>query len=296
MTIASADTFEQAVSDVLSRHRLPAAFRRTAEQHYVPLALQLRNMRATDGQLTVGISGAQGSGKSTLADFLRVAAGTTFGWKVAVLSLDDFYLTLAEREALADEVHPLLATRGVPGTHDTDMLCSCLEELRQLGKGERMALPRFDKSVDDRAPQSRWPVVEGPIDLVVLEGWCIGAEAQAAEDLVEPVNALERNEDPDGTWRRYVNDALRDKYEPIFASLDALIFFAVPGFDAILRWRLEQEEKLAVKSPQAPGLMNREQIARFIQFFERLTRLALTELPGKADFVLRLDDTHAVIG
>ena len=136
----------------------------------------------------------------------------------------------------------------------------------------------------------------GVSDLVILEGWCVGAEAQADADLARPVNALERNEDPDGTWRRHVNDALRDSYEPIFSSLDALIFLAVPDFDAILRWRLEQEEKLAAKSPQAPGLMNREQLARFIQFFERLTRLALTELPGKADFVLRLDDRHAIAG
>ena len=296
MTNASTNPFEQAVSEVLSRHQLPAAFRRTAAQHYVPLAMQLKKMRAAGGQLTIGIGGAQGSGKSTLADFLRVAANTTFGWNVAVLSLDDFYCTRAEREALAKKIHPLLATRGVPGTHDIEMLGRCLERLRQLEMGESMALPRFDKSVDDRALELRWPVVKGPIDLVILEGWCVGCEAQAKEDLVRPINALERNEDPDGTWRRYVNDELRKKYEPIFSGLDAMIFLAVPGFDAILRWRLEQEEKLAAESPHAPGLMNKQQISRFIQFFERLTKHSLAQLPDKADLVLRLDDSHAIAG
>lgn len=246
-------------------------------------------------QLFLGVNGAQGTGKSTLADFLQLAAKSMFDWNVAVLSIDDFYSTLAERKMLAGEIHPLLTTRGVPGTHDTDMLAHYLERLQQLGESEHIALPRFDKAVDDRADESRWPVVQGPIKLVILEGWCVGTMAQSDTELQRPVNALERDEDPDGTWRQYVNDQLKVKYESIFSQLDALIFIGAPNFEAILRWRLEQEEKLAATSPSnSSGLMNKEQITRFIQFYERLTRENLATLPKRADFVFRLDDTHSI--
>lgn len=243
----------------------------------------------------LGINGAQGTGKSTLADFLRLAAESIFDWRVAVLSIDDFYYTLAERELLAEKVHPLLRTRGVPGTHDTDMLADYLKRLRQLNEHERIALPRFDKATDDRANESRWPVVTGPIDLVILEGWCVGTVAQASGDLRLPVNTLEREEDPDGAWRNYVNDQLKASYEQIFNELDFLIFMRAPSFDAILRWRAEQEEKLAELSPEgSSGVMNREQIESFLQFYERLTRANLVTLPNSADVVFSLDDTHSI--
>ena len=284
------------MSAFLSRHRLPAEFRRVAERHYLPLAKRLLQMRDGKRQLLLGVNGAQGTGKSTLADFLRLATESMFDWNVAVLSIDDFYYTLAERKALADEVHPLLRTRGVPGTHDTDMLARYLERLLKLADGDRIALPRFDKAIDDRADESRWPVVKGPIDLVILEGWCVGTVAQSAAELQRPVNVLERDDDADGVWRQYVNDQLRAKYEPIFTKLDALIFIGAPNFDAILRWRLEQEEKLAADSPSnSSALMNKQQITRFIQFYERLTRANLAALSDRADFVFRLDGSHAII-
>ncbi|NNL45221.1 MAG: phosphoribulokinase [Woeseiaceae bacterium] len=284
------------MAEFLSQHRLPAEFRSIAEQHYLPLAKRLPQMRDGKRQLLLGVNGAQGTGKSTLADFLRLATASMFDWNVAVLSIDDFYYTLAERTTLAEEVHPLLKTRGVPGTHDTDMLAGYLERLQQLENGEQITLPRFDKSIDDRADESRWPVVKGPVDLVILEGWCVGTQAQADAELLQPINALERDEDPDGIWRQYVNNQLRAKYEPIFCRLDALIFIGAPNFDAILRWRMEQEEKLAASSPAgSSGLMNKQQITRFIQFYERLTKVNLATLPDKADFVFRLDDSHAIV-
>jgi len=284
------------MSAFMSQHRLSPEFRDTAEQFYLPLARQLPRIRNGKKQLLLGVNGAQGTGKSTLADFLRIAAESMFDWKIAVLSIDDFYCTKAERLQLARDVHPLLATRGVPGTHDTDMLSRYLERLRQLDSDECVALPRFDKATDDRADESQWPVVTGPIDLVILEGWCVGTKAQPDADLGQPVNALEREDDADGAWRHTVNDQLRSNYEPIFARLDSLIFISAPSFDAIFRWRVEQEEKLADAAPSgSPGLMNREEIVRFIQFYERLTRANLARLPNRADIVIKLDNTHAVL-
>jgi len=243
----------------------------------------------------LGINGAQGTGKSTLADFLRLAAESAFNWRVAVLSIDDFYYTFDERKVLAEKVHPLLRTRGVPGTHDTHMLAHYLDRLQHLKRDEHITLPRFDKATDDRADESRWPLIKGPIDLVILEGWCVGTTAQPAAALVSPVNDLEREQDPDGAWRSYVNEQLKSNYEQIFEKIDFLVFIRAPSFDAILRWRVEQEEKLADVSPEgSSGLMNDEQIENFLQFYERLTRANLAVLSNCADLVFRLDDTHSI--
>lgn len=297
MTVTNRRLSKQQLLDFRSRHQLPEAFEQTAENHYLPLARRLPELRPDHGPLRLGINGAQGTGKSTLADFLRVASAGLFDWNTAVLSIDDFYYTKAERTVLAKDIHPLLMTRGVPGTHDIVLLQKSLDTLQRLGPGEDMALPRFDKAIDDRASPSQWPVVSGPIDLIILEGWCVGSVSQAGAELVEPVNALERNEDSGGAWRCYANNQLDTRYRSIFEQLDVLIFLKAPSVDAIYRWRLQQEQELASKSPAgSPGLMDEREIRRFIQFYERLTRANLVTLPGKADVVFDLDEAHNVAG
>lgn len=285
------DAFMQ---DFLSRHRLPATFLETAREFYLPLAAQLPSFRHDANSLLLGINGAQGTGKSTLADFLAKATEELFGWRTAVLSIDDFYLTRAERQVLARDVHPLFATRGVPGTHDMTMLSNALDQLGNLPAGAAMTLPRFDKSSDERAKVSTWPRVDGPLDMVVLEGWCVGSEAQRDDAMREPVNALERDEDPDGSWRTTANERLAVLYEPVFARLDALVFLAAPSFEAVFRWRLEQEQKLA-DATAGSAIMDQSEIARFIRFYERITRHNLQILPKRADVVLTLDENHAVV-
>jgi D-glycerate 3-kinase len=212
---------------------------------------------------------------------------------VAVLSIDDFYLTRAERRELAHSVHPLLATRGVPGTHDIAMLRECLARLRVLRRGERCRLPRFDKATDERAASSSWPAVTGPIDLVILEGWCVGSVAETDADLDAPVNELEADKDPDGRWRRYVNDCLKTDYAELFAELDALVFLQAPGFEAILRWRVEQEHKLTdTVGEHGPAVMSDNDVREFVRHFERITRNNQSTVRSNADVVLELDEYH----
>ncbi len=284
----------QELDRFLAKHRLPESFRRIVDNHYRALADWLF-ARATDKRpYLIGISGAQGTGKSTLADFLALELEYQHGWHVAVLSLDDFYFTKAQRAELARTVYPLLVTRGPPGTHDTTMLLDCLGALDDLPAGQRLRLPRFDKARDDRAEPSAWPEVVGPVDLVILEGWCVGAVAQPDAELAEPSNGLERDEDPSGVWRRYVNERLRTVYPPVFSKLEALVFLKAPSFDSVYRWRLEQETKLADRaSPGTPGVMDADEIARFIELDERVTRSNLDRLAESADVVFVLDEDHA---
>lgn len=241
----------------------------------------------------LGISGAQGTGKSTLAGLLGDVLHLGHGRRAAVLSLDDFYLPRDERAVLADRVHPLLATRGVPGTHDLGLLNRTLDAALALRQGATLCLPRFDKGRDDRADESAWPVLAGPFDVVMLEGWCIGADAQPAAALAEPVNALEAAGDPDGRWRGYVNDCLAGAYRELFARLQALVFLRAPGLEAVRRWRTRQEHALATRS-DAPRAMSDAAVRRFIQHFERLSRHCLQTLPGRADAVLALREDHGV--
>ena len=283
----------QKIEDFISAHRLPDKYFKLIENHYSYLAEWLMKTRISERTFFLGVNGAQGTGKTTLAAYLQLALEQGCGWRVAVLSIDDFYLTKLERAQLAENIHPLLATRGVPGTHDIQMLAECIERLKALGPNETMALPRFDKSLDDRAESDSWPTVSGPIDLIVLEGWCVGSFPQSEEALREAINDLEEHQDTSGDWRLYVNEQLKGPYAELFARLDALVFLQAPDFDAIYRWRVKQEEKLArISGHGAAGIMNREQIADFIQHYERLTRANIAGLPETADVTFELDDNH----
>ena len=285
---------EKYIQDFLNAQRLPASFVQTIESWYQPLAGNIaRHQESSHGPLMVGINGSQGSGKSTLAALLALMLHEKHGLDTVTLSLDDFYLTRDARARLAEQVHPLLATRGVPGTHDVPMLRDCLSTLRKLEPGEHCRLPRFDKAADDRAGEASWPGVPGPVDVVILEGWCVGSAAEPDAGLEVPVNELEAERDADGRWRRYVNERLRTDYAAVFAELDALVFLQAPDFESILRWRIEQEQKLAAATEAtAGGVMNPRQVAAFIRYFERITRRNLDVIRSSADIVLELDEYH----
>lgn len=230
------------------------------------------------------ISGVQGSGKSTLAAQVATLARGR-GLRVAVLSIDDFYLQAARRRQLAAEVHPLLATRGPPGTHDLPLALAVMARLRG---GLRVRLPRFDKLADDRVRESEWTYADTPLDLVLLEGWLLGVPPQQASDLVRPLNALERTEDAGAQWRAWCNAALAHEYPPLWRQLDALWMLAAPSFDVVPAWRWQQEQSLLARSPMQPG-MSRAQLERFVQLFERVSRHALHVLPALAQRVIHLD-------
>lgn len=241
------------------------------------------------GLFVLGICGAQGSGKSTLAAALERRL-TADGVAVAVLSLDDLYRTHAERQVLAREVHPLLATRGVPGTHDIEL---GLATIAALERGEAVPLPRFDKAVDDRAAQGQWPCAPAGTQVLLLEGWCLGARPQEAGELARPVNQLEAGEDPAGTWRASANAVLAGDYQRLFARIDRLVLLAAPNWEVVAQWREQQEAGLRERG--GARVMDRAGVARFIQHYERLTRHILAEMPSRADLVARLGPLREVL-
>lgn len=250
----------RAVDDLIRRHERPG---------HMPL---------------IAIAGAQGSGKSTLA---AEAARTL---SCATLSLDDVYLTKAERAVLAARRHPLFAVRGPPGTHDLGLLDDILGRLRAAAPAGRTPLPAFDKRTDDRRPEAGGPVYEGRPRAVLLEGWCLGATPVDEAELALPINDLERIDDPDTAWRRAINHSLKTDYARLFATFDALLFLRAPAFDLVLDWRAEQEAGLT----GAPvSVARRAELARFVQHFERISRHMLAGGVA-ADVVAELDEGRAV--
>lgn len=242
---------------------------------------QRRRLRRT---VVIGLCGAQGSGKSSTAGRLAQALATD-GCSMAVVSLDDIYYPKQTRAALARRIHPLLRTRGVPGTHDVPLGLEVIANLMSAAPDGATMLPRFDKALDDRLPEAQWETQAGRPDVVLFEGWCVGAVAQPEEALQQPVNDLERLEDGEGTWRRYVNQRLQGDYQSLFALLDFVFFLEAPSFEQVFAWRKEQESHLAARAPGA-RIMNDSELTRFIAHYERITRQLLAE--PQADVVIEL--------
>lgn len=256
----------------------------------------LARLRPASARWIVGLSGVQGSGKTTFAHQLATSAHAR-GFPCETLSLDDFYRGRRERQWLAREVHPLLATRGVPGTHDLDLLARTLAALADASDENPARVPRFDKGRDTRLPPSRWRRVTRRPRLVLLEGWCVGVPPQPARALPRPINALERVEDANGVWRRWVNAQLAGAYARLWARLDALIVLAAPDFAIVTYWRAGQERML--RERDAPRAMDAAALKRFLMHYERLSRHALRTLPARADvcILLRADrSARAIIG
>ena len=242
--------------------------------------------------LVLGLCGTQASGKSTAAAQLAEHFGGQ-GLNVGVLSLDDLDLGRTVRAEMAKVAHPLFATRGPPGTHDTAIGIATLDAVK---RGDPVMLPRFDKRADEPLPSREWPLLDGPCDLLIFEGWCVGAVSVPDAMLAEPVNALEREKDPDGIWRHSWNTHLADETAALFARIDRLAYLRPPSFEIVRIWRSEQERRYqAQEGERAAAAMTDEQVARFIAHYERLTRWIMDEMPGRADVTIRLDEGRNVL-
>ena len=288
------------IKKFIQSERLPASFISVAQDYYLPLAEHVAGWHIeADAPLGVAINGGHGSGKSTLARFMSVYLSEQYGLRTFVLSLDDLYKTKAERLELGASVHPLLATRGVPGTHDLKIGMECANVC--LGyENKSTAIPRFEKETDDRAPRNQWYTVDAAFDVVILEGWCVSAVAESESAMDIAINELERDEDSNGIWRSYVNMMLREQYQIFFKLFTKTVLLRAPSFESIVSWRKKQERKLREKLAIAgklvdfSGLMSDAEIERFVMHYERLTRWMLLEMPCRADACLYLNKDHGI--
>ncbi len=281
------------IEQVLSDLGLPTYYRSYISQYFKPLAEHIDEQARFKAPFVLGINGCQGSGKSTAATVLQSLLASEYGHKVVVLSIDDFYLTKSQRLALAKDVNPLLSTRGVPGTHDVALALDILYKLSHLNNKESLAIPRFNKALDDRFSENDWDEVSGPVSVIIFEGWCIGTPSYPDHELSEPINELEEKEDEKGLWRQYFCKALSNEYQALFNCLNYLLMLKAPSFDVVYEWRLLQEKKLTESLKDGTTeLMDEQKILRFIQHYQRLTEHCLNTIPAFADAVIDLDEEH----
>jgi D-glycerate 3-kinase len=237
----------------------------------------------------VGLSGAPGCGKSTLAQVIALLLGY-MGRPCVTLSLDDYYLTLEERQNLAQQKHPLFRQRGVPGTHDWEGLIGDLDKIL-TGEIDGLSLPRFDKSSDDRVRPERFRHLDEMPSVVIFEGWLIGAGPEEFDGLQRPVNALEAEQDPECDWRRQVNEYLATYHRDLVQRLDRLWFLAAPDWNSVVEWRMQQEND-NTSNGRPHHLPDRAAVVRFLQPFQRIALNMLSECGDTADIVVRINRNH----
>ena len=258
---------------------------------YLPISkIIYKNFLKNDKTQVIGLSGGQGSGKSTISNILKILLKESFGLETVVFSIDDFYKTLKQRKIMSKNISSLFLTRGVPGTHDTKMLFSCIKALKN-SKFKKILIPKFNKAIDDRISRNKWLKVNKRPNVVIFEGWCVGAGPQKKRDLLVPINELEKRKDIKKIWRNRVNQELKKDYKKIFRLIDKLIFLKVPSFKHVFKWRLLQEKKLQIAN-KGKKVMSYNQIKNFIMFYERLTKHMLKSLTYKADAVIKIDVEH----
>lgn len=280
--------------NLLAELCLPDRFMSVVETIYWPLVKMIIDGKQ-DVPLIVSINGTQGAGKSTMTAFLKVIIESEQACRVASLSLDDFYKTKRERERLAIDVHSLMVTRGVPGTHDIGLLEQVLETLLSR---RACRVPRFNKAVDDRMDNADWVTEEAGVEVILFEGWCNNSPVQNDDELRQPINCLEEVEDAEGIWRYYVNEQLKEYHQRIFDQTDLCIMLQIPDFACVYEWRRLQEQKLRARLPadRQEGLLDEPSLKRFIEHFERISQHTLKYLPALADVILPVSSDHFITG
>jgi D-glycerate 3-kinase len=245
--------------------------------------------------LIIGLAGGQGTGKTTITSIISLILKKYFKLKVFKISIDDFYKTRKERKKLSITKHPLLMTRGVPGTHDYRIISNFFKKIKNK-KFNSLKLPKFDKSKDDRCHKKLWYKINSRPDVIILEGWCVGAKVQKNSQITKPINSLEKVKDLDLVWRKYVNTQLKIHCKNLFKQLNEIIYLRVDNFKILQQWRIKQEKALWLKSKNKKNLriMSSADIINFMQTYQRITQNMFKDAPKYASIVMKLNSNHQI--
>ncbi len=268
---------------------------RMLKSYLIPLCFWIANKTNKKKPLIIGLSGGQGTGKTTITSIISLILRKYFKLNVFKISIDDFYKTRYERKILSITKHPLLMTRGVPGTHDCKIISQFFKKVKNK-KFKQLKLPRFDKSIDDRCPKKLWYKINSRPDVVILEGWCVGAKAQKNSQIIKPINSLEKSKDLSLVWRKYVNDQLKKQYKNLFKQLNEIIYLRAKSFKVLKEWRIKQEKRLWLKSKNKKNLriMNKSDIINFMQTYQRITQNMFKDVPKYASIIMKLNSNHQI--
>ena len=261
----------------------------------IPISFWIANKVEKKKPFILGLSGGQGSGKTTISSIISIILSKYFKLNVFKISIDDFYKTRKKRLELSKKVHPLLMVRGVPGTHDINIMLDFFKRIKEK-KFKSIKLPRFNKATDDRYNKKLWYSVKRRPDVIIFEGWCVGAKAEQNYSLKTPINSLEKLKDQKQIWRRYVNKQLKSKYKKLYDQLNCLLFIKAKNFSLLKQWRIKQEKKLSLKSKRSNKLkiMSDKEIINFMQTYQRITQNMFKSVPKYASIILNLNSNQQI--
>ena len=268
---------------------------RMIKSFLIPLCFWINSKAVKKKPYFVGLAGGQGTGKTTTSSLIKIILSKYFKLNVFRISIDDFYKTRKERINLSKKVHPMLLTRGVPGTHDINMMLSFFRKTKGK-KFKRLKLPTFNKAIDDRFKKKNWYDLKKRPDVVIFEGWCVGAKSEKNNTLKKNINSLEKAEDQKQIWRKYVNQQLKSKYKNLYSQLNCLVYLRAKNFKLLQKWRLKQERKLWLKSKVKSNLkiMSNRNVLNFMQTYQRITQNMFKNTPKYASVIFNLNSNHQI--
>jgi len=259
----------------------------------IPLCFWISKKTGKKRPYLVGLAGGQGTGKTTISSLIKIILTKYFKLKVFKISIDDFYKTKKERINLSKRIHPMLLTRGVPGTHDINMMLNFFRKTKSK-KFKRLKLPTFNKAIDDRFNKKKWYDLKKRPDVIIFEGWCVGAKSEKNTTLKKTINLMEKTKDQKQIWRKYVNHQLKSKYKKLYSQLNCLVYLKAKNFSLLQKWRLKQERKLWIKSKVKSKIMNRGDVLNFMQTYQRITQNMFENTPNYASIILNLNSNHQI--
>ena len=249
------------------------------KKFYLPLLHSIKNKR------NIMIAGSQGSGKSTLSQLISAYLKKYYLKNSVIISLDNFYLSKNSRIKLSKKIHPLFLTRGVPGTHDIETLSI---KLRQLTKKKfPVYLPIFDKIKDTRK-RSYKKILKA--DVIILEGWCVGAKPIPNYYLSKNLNDLEKFKDPYFIWRENYNSFLHS-YQKLFSKFNFFIYFQYNDWENIIEWKYKQELRLRNKKKD---ISLKKYISKFIQYYEKISRWMYLKSVNDCHVLIKIDNNQKI--
>ena len=261
----------------------------------IPISFWIAKKVEKKKPFILGLSGGQGSGKTTISSIISIILNKYFKLNVFKISIDDFYKTRKKRLELSKKVHPLLMVRGVPGTHDINIMLDFFKRIKEK-KFKSIKLPRFNKATDDRYNKKLWYSVKRRPDVIIFEGWCVGAKAEQNYSLKTPINSLEKLKDQKQIWRRFVNKQLKSKYKKLYDQLNCLLFIKAKNFSLLRQWRIKQEKKLRLKNKRSNNhkIMNNNEVIKFMQTYQRVTKNMFKNVPNYASIIIYLNSNHQI--
>ena len=268
---------------------------RMIKSFLIPVSFWISKKVNKKRPLVIGLAGGQGSGKTTISSILTLILQKYFKLNVFKVSIDDFYKTRKDRKLLSKNKHPLLMTRGVPGTHDIDLMLNFFKKIKDKNF-KSLQIPKVNKAIDDRFSKGLWYKIDSRPDVIIFEGWCIGARAQLKSQLKKPINSLEKLYDQGAKWRAYVNNQLKKKYKTLFNQLDGLLYLKAKNFKLLGEWRLKQERKLWVQTKNKKNLkiMSSGDIVNFMQTYQRITQQMFKDAIKSSSVIMDLNSKHQI--